>query len=63
MNYVELTPVSYPTSANSTEYKAFEFEISNLPEFKEYSIKVCMISGDQTNIPKIRNFRAIALAV
>jgi hypothetical protein len=22
-----------------------------------------MISGDQTNIPKIRNFRAIALAV
>jgi len=63
MNYVELTAVSYPTSANSTEYKAFEFEISNLQEFKEYSIKVCMISGDQTNIPKIRNFRAIALAV
>jgi hypothetical protein len=24
---------------------------------------VCMISADQTNIPKIRNFRAIALAV
>ena len=63
MNYVELTALSYPTSANSTDYKAFEFEIANLPEFKEYSIKVCMVSGDQTNIPKIRNFRAIALAV
>lgn len=63
MNYIELTALSYPTSANSTDYKAFEFEISNLPEFKEYSIKVCMISGDQTNIPKIRNFRAIAIAV
>jgi hypothetical protein len=63
MNYVELPAVSYPVSSSSNDYKAFEFEIKNLAEFKEYSIKVCMISGDQTNIPKIRNFRAIALAV
>jgi hypothetical protein len=63
MNYIELPPISYPTSVNSSDYRAFEFEVKNLPEFKEYSIKVCMISADQTNVPKIRNFRAIALAV
>jgi hypothetical protein len=61
--FVELPPISYPTSVNSSDYRAFEFEVKNLPEFKEYSIKVCMISADQTNVPKIRNFRAIALAV
>ena len=63
MSYVEVPSISYPVSTNSTDYKAFEFEIKNLPEFKEYVIKVCMISGDQTNVPKIANFRAIALAV
>lgn len=63
MNYIEVPAVSYPRSSNSKEYKAFDFELKNLPEFKEFAIKICMISGDQTNIPKIRNFRAIALAV
>lgn len=63
MSYIEVPAVSYPRSSNSREYKAFDFELKNLSEFKEFAIKVCMISGDQTNIPKIRNFRAIALAV
>jgi hypothetical protein len=63
MNYIEVPAVSYPRSSNSNEYKAFDFELKNLPEFKEFAIKVCMISADQTNIPIIRNFRALALAV
>ncbi len=63
MNYVEIPAVSYPTSSTSNEYKSFDFELKNLPEFKEFSIKICMISNDQTNIPIIRNFRSIALAV
>jgi len=63
MNYIEVPAVSYPTSTNSTDYRAFDFEIKNLPEFKEFAIKVVMISADQTNVPKISNFRAIALAV
>jgi hypothetical protein len=63
MNYIEIPAVSYPRSSNSNEYKAFDFELKNLPEFKEFAIKVCMISADQTNIPIIRNFRALALAV
>ncbi len=63
MNYIEIPAISYPSSTNATDYRAFDFEIKNLPEFKEFAIKVVMISGDQTNVPRIRNFRAIALAV
>jgi hypothetical protein len=62
MNYIEIPATVYPTSSSQTNYRSFEFEIRNVPEFKEYSIKVCMIGQDQTNIPKIKNFRAIALA-
>jgi hypothetical protein len=61
--YVEVPAISYPKSTNSNDYKAFEFELTGLPEFKEYSVKICMIGDDQTNNIKIRNFRAISLAV
>lgn len=61
--YVEVPAISYPKSSNSNDYKAFEFELKNLPEFKQYAVKICMIADDQTNIIKIRNFRAISLAV
>jgi hypothetical protein len=30
MNYVELPAISYPTSINSSDYRAFEFEAKNL---------------------------------
>jgi hypothetical protein len=63
MNYVELSAISQPTSQTKTEYRAFEYEITGLAEFKEWSIKVVMISNDQSNIAKIKNFRAIALAI
>jgi hypothetical protein len=63
MNYIELPSISYPISTNSTEYKAFDFEIKNLPEFKEFSVKIVMLSSDQSNVPIIKNFRSIALAV
>jgi len=63
INYIELPAISYPFSKNSTEYKAFDFEIKNLPEFKEFSVKIVMVSSDQANVPIIKNFRAIALAV
>ena len=63
MNYFELPALSYPISINSTDYKSFDFEITNLSEFKEFSIKIVMLSSDQANVPIIKNFRAIALAV
>lgn len=63
MNYTEIPVESYPVSQTENEYRSFEYEIRGLQEFKEWSIKVIMIGNDQSNIPKIKNFRAIALAI
>lgn len=63
MNYVEIPSVSYPTSKNNKEFRAFDYEIKSLREFQEFSVKVVMIGNDQSDVPKIRNFRALALAL
>jgi hypothetical protein len=63
MNYIEIPVESYPVSQTETEYRSFEYELTGIPEFKEWSIKVVMISDDQSNIPRIKNFRSIALAI
>lgn len=62
-NYIEIPAVSYPVSTNSTQFRAFDYEIKSLKEFKEFSVKVVMMGNDQSSVPKIRNFRAIALAI
>jgi hypothetical protein len=63
MNYIEIPSISYPSSKNNEQYGAFEYELTGLQEFKEWSIKIIFIGNDQSVVPKIKNFRAIALAV
>lgn len=63
MNYEEIPSVSYPVSKNNKEFRSFDFEVKSLREFQEFSIKVVMIGNDQSDVPKIRNFRALALAL
>ena len=63
MNYIEIPAVSYPQSDTEFQYRAFEYELTGIQEFKEWSVKIVMIGNDQSNIPKIKNFRAIALAI
>jgi hypothetical protein len=63
MGYTELSSVSYPISATTSQFKSFEFEKNNLGDFKEYSIKIVLISHNRTTVPRIKNFRTIALAV
>jgi len=63
MGYTKLSSVSYPISATTSQFKSFEFEKNNLGDFKEYSIKIVLISHDRTTVTKIKNFRTIALAV
>ena len=63
MNYVEIPAVTYPTSATKKEFRAFDFEIKSLKEFQEFSVKVVMTGTDQSAVPKLRNFRALALAL
>jgi hypothetical protein len=63
MSYIEIPAISYPASETSTQYRAFDFELKNIIEFQEFSIKVVMIGNDQSNVPKIKNFRSMALAI
>ena len=63
MNYVEVDAVNYPFSETKSQYRAFDFEIKDLTEFKEFSVKIAMIGNDQSDIPKIRNVRCLALAI
>ncbi len=62
INYVEVPAISYPTSDNNNQYRAFEYEIVGLPAYTQWSIKIIMIGTDQSIIPTIKNFRSIALA-
>lgn len=63
MNYIEIPAVSYPASETDKQYRAFDFELKNMIEFQEFSIKIVMIGNDQSNVPKIKNLRAMALAI
>jgi len=64
LEYVEIPSADYPVSPiDGKQFKAFEFESTSLSPFKEFSIKIVMIGDDQSNVPLIKNFRAIALAV
>ena len=62
-SYIQLNPISYPSSNNINDYKEFEYEIKNLPQFKSYSIKVELDSDNQSLIPIIRKFRVLAIAI
>lgn len=61
--YVEIPAVSYPASNTNTEYRAFEYELKDMTGFQEFAVKVVMTSSRQGIVPKIRDFRSIALAV
>ena len=63
MNYVEVPAVNYPSSETKTQYRAFDFEIKDMNDFQEFSVKIAMIGDDQSDIPKIRNVRCLALAI
>ena len=63
MNYVEIPSVNYPSSETKTQYRAFDFELKGMSDFQEFSVKIAMIGDDQSDIPKIRNVRCLALAI
>ena len=44
------------------QFNEYEFTISNLPQFTGFQIKIVMSSTDQSQTPKLKDFRAIATA-
>ena len=48
------------SSNNLNEYKNYEFTAKNLPSYTGFQIKIMMSGTSQSNVPLIRDFRAIA---
>lgn len=44
------------------EYKEYQFEVNNLPDFRLYRIKLVLTSTNQAYPPRFKNLRVIALA-
>lgn len=49
-----------PSSTNINDYRNYEFTAKKLPQFSGYQIKIMMSGTSQSNVPLIRDFRAIA---
>jgi hypothetical protein len=49
-------------SSDQSQYKDLEFTIDNLPTFRYFSVKIIGTSTNQAYPPRLRDFRAIALA-
>lgn len=52
--------VLVPSSNTLDDYKNYEFTAKNLPQFTGFQIKIMMSGTSQSNVPLIRDFRAIA---
>ena len=48
------------SSATAEDYKEYEFNASNLPQFNGFQIKIIMSGTNFAYVPKIRDLRAIA---
>ena len=48
------------SSATSTDYKEYEYNVKNLPQFNGFQIKIIMSGTNFAYVPKIRDLRAIA---
>jgi hypothetical protein len=49
-------------SSNPNEFKEYSYTANNLGAFTSFSIKLVMRGGNSSQVPKIQNFRGIALA-
>tara|TARA_B000000609_G_scaffold48836_1_gene35743 strand:- start:187 stop:690 length:504 start_codon:yes stop_codon:yes gene_type:complete len=48
------------SSSTPSDYKEYEFNATNLPQFNGFQIKVIMTGTNYAYVPKIRDLRAIA---
>ena len=49
-------------SVNEDDFKEFEFDLQDLPEFTSVSIKIVMKTKNSSVVPKVKDLRIIALA-
>jgi len=60
VEYTRVDDVDITTSLGG-EFVQYEQEVLNLPEFNSLIFKIVLNSTDESQIPKIKNLRVIAL--
>ena len=50
-----------PTNQSENGFSEYKYTAENTPQFNGFDIKIVMTSPDQSEAPRIKNFRAIAL--
>jgi hypothetical protein len=48
------------SSTTKEDYREYEFNVKNLPQFNGFQIKIVMSGTNFAYVPKIRDLRAIA---
>lgn len=62
VDYVQMASVEYPAQTDEyNKFSDFEFEVDDIADFDVFSVKVVMRSNNSSNVPRIKDFRAIAL--
>ena len=49
-----------PPSDGYDDINPYEFNVSNIPQFNAFQIKVCMSGSNYAYVPRLRDFRVIA---
>ena len=49
-------------SFEDVDFKEYTFSVENLPSFRTYRIKLVMSSTSQVYVPRVKDFRVLALA-
>lgn len=60
-DYIEMIPEQYPSGSGS-DFREYVFTIDELEDFSMFAVKVVLLSDSTTDIPLIKDFRAIAVA-
>ncbi|MDX1532729.1 MAG: DUF4815 domain-containing protein [Nitrosopumilaceae archaeon] len=60
-DWTEFDTVIEPAISDSDSFNEAEFEAESIGSFSVFQIKVVMVSTSSSNIPKVKNFRSIAL--
>ena len=51
-----------PSSRTQDEFRDYQYTANDLPEFHGFQIKVILTSTNQAIVPRLKDFRTIALA-
>jgi hypothetical protein len=60
-DWTEFTTVTAASVNDSGEFNEAEYEAEDLNAFNVFQVKIVLLSSSSSNVPKVKNFRSIAL--